>query len=357
MIDTTAFLKQMISAPGLSGHEAPVRKLIENAWRPLTHELNVSRLGSLHGLRRGAAAQPRPSVLLAAHMDAIGLMVTGLRGEWLRVAAVGGVDGRVLPGQPVLVHASRGPAGRQDLPAIIAMPVGNLLPPALKENPIPIEHLWVDTGLSESELKALVRVGDLVSFAQPPLETAGETLAGHTLDNRASIAALTVCLDLLQTRDHLWDVWAVATTQEEVGAWGAATSAFQLQPSLAVAIDVTWASGPGSSGYKTFPLGKGPTLAWGPDIHPKLYKAFEDLARRLEIPYVMEPAPTHTGTDAYTLQIAQEGIPCMVLGLPLRYMHTPVEMVALKDIARIGRLLAEFVAGLDANTMNTLTWD
>ena len=351
MTDIPAFLKQLMTAPGLSGHETPVRKLIESTWQPLTDELRVSRLGSLHGLRRGTGEAPRPSVLFAAHMDAIGLMVTGIEGEFLRITDVGGVDARVLPAQIVTVHA------REDLPGVVVQPAAHLLPQQYRQDPVPKEYLWVDVGLREQQVKRLVRVGDLISFSQPPLETSAETLTGHSLDNRASVAALTHSLDLLQGRDHIWDVWAVATSQEEVGGWGAATSAFHLRPALAVAIDVTFGSSPGSPSHQTFPLGKGPTLGWGPDVHPGLYKTFEEVAKRCEIPYSMEPMPRHSGTDAFTLQIAQEGIPCMVVSIPLRYMHTPVEMVSLKDVTRTGRLLAEFVAGLTVDFMDKLTWE
>jgi endoglucanase len=351
MIDLTEHLKKMITAPGLSGHENPIRRLISEAWQPLTDELTVSRLGSLHGLQRGAAADPRPGILIAAHMDAIGLMVTGIEGEFLRITQVGGVDGRILPGQLVTVH------GRQDLPGVVALPPNPLLPESARGATVPLDNLWVDVGLTADEVRKHVRVGSLVSFAQPPLDTAAETLAGHSLDNRASVAALTHCLELLQGRPHAWDVWAVASVQEEVGGWGAQTSAFGLRPALAIAVDVTFASGPGSPAHQSFPFGKGLTLGWGPDAHPGLYKALEATAKRLEIPYVMEPMPRHSGTDAFTLQVTQEGIPCAVVSIPLRYMHTPVEMVSLKDITRAGRLLAEFAASLEVDFIEKLSLD
>ena len=345
------FLKELISTSGLSGHEEAARRLIEPAWAPLTHELSTSRLGSLHGLRRGAGSEPRPSILLAAHMDAIGLMVTAIVDGYLRVTSVGGIDARVLPGQLVTVH------GREDLPGLIAPPSAHLLPAHINAGAAPLDHLLVDTGRLPEEVQQLVRPGDLVSFAQPPFETAGDTLVGHSLDNRASVAVVTVCLEELSKRPHLWDVWAVATTQEEVTLGGASTSGFALRPTLAVAIDVTFASGPGSPSHKTFPMGKGPTLLWGPNTHPALFKAFKELAERLEIPYALETAPRHSGTDGFALQVVAEGIPNMVIGIPLRYMHTPVEMVAIKDITRAGRLLAEFIAQLDENFMDKLTWE
>jgi endoglucanase len=350
------FLKELLSAPGLSGYEDPAAALIEQEWKPLVQEVRRSPLGSLHGLRAGTGKSPRPSVMICTHMDAIGLMVTSLVDGFLHVTAVGGVDGRVLPGQVVTVHAT-GAARPRDLPAVVAQPSARLLPPEIGENPVPLEHLLVDTGLPPSQVAGLVRVGDLVSYATQPVELAGEAIAGHSLDNRASVAALTACLEELQTRPHAWDVWAVATVQEEVGLMGAYTSAFGLRPTIALVVDVTWAKGPGASDWSTFPLGKGPTLCMGPNVHPALFKALKELADRLEIPYAQEYAPRHTGTDAYATQVTAEGIPSAVIGIPLRYMHTPVEIVALKDIGRAGRLLAEFIAGLGPDFMDKIGWE
>jgi endoglucanase len=352
MSDLQSFLKTLISLPGLSGHEGPVRRVIEQAWQPLVDLQSVSRLGSLHALKRGFGPEPRPNILLAAHMDAIGLMVTGQLEGLLRMIGIGGLDERVLPGQLVTVHGKKG-----DYPGVIVQPAGHLLPPKMGNGIASIEHLLVDVGLSPEEIKENIQVGDLISFAQEPMELGEGILAGHSLDNRASVAVITACLENLKGRQTSWDIWAVATVQEEVSLFGAFTSAFELRPSLAVAIDVTFASGPGSPETKTFPLGKGITLGWGPNIHPVLYRKFKELADRLEIPYKMEPLPTHSGTDAFGLQIAAEGTPTMVISIPLRYMHTPVEMVAMKDIERAGRLLAEFSAELTPEFSQELVWD
>jgi endoglucanase len=152
-------------------------------------------------------------------------------------------------------------------------------------------------------------------------------------------------------------MWAVATTQEEVGMVGAIGSTFELHPTIAIAVDVTFAKGPGASDWQTSSLGKGPTFCMGPNIHPAMFKAMKDLADKLEIPYGLEYSPLHTGTDGYAMQVAAEGVPTFVLGIPLRYMHTPVEMVAIKDIQRAGRLLAEFIAGLTPDFIEKITWD
>jgi endoglucanase len=155
----------------------------------------------------------------------------------------------------------------------------------------------------------------------------------------------------------VWDVWAVATVLEEISYGGAITSAFQLHPSLCLTIDVTFGSEPGSPSHLTFPLGKGPTIGWGPVVHPYLHKTIKELAERLEIPVTTEPTSRYSGTDADAMVMVAEGIPNLVIGIPLRYMHTPVEMVAVKDVSRAGRLAAEFIAHLDEEFMQRLTWE
>jgi endoglucanase len=246
MTDISPFLKSLISAPGLSGHEGPVRDLIAATWEPLVDELSTSRLGSLHGLVRGDGPEPRPRILIATHMDAIGLLVTVNKGGLLRFTRVGGVDHRILPGTRVLVH------GREPLPGVVVMPPVHLLPPEYAKKPVSMEYLFVDTGLLPEEVEKLVRPGDLISFDQQPMELTGEAISGHSLDNRASVAAATVCLQELQHIRHAWDVWTVATIQEEVTLGGALTSTFDIRPQLAVAGDVTFAKGPGATDFRTF---------------------------------------------------------------------------------------------------------
>jgi endoglucanase len=354
-MELTPFLKSLLSTSGLSAYEAPAARIIEEAWRPLVDEMRFSKIGSLEALKKGTAANP-PKIMLAAHMDAIGMMVTQNIDGFLRVTGIGGVDARVLPGTPVTIHAT-GSGEVEELPGVVVQPSSRLLPAAMSDSPVPMDHLFIETGLLPKEVAAKVQIGDLVSYATEPVELAGEVLSGHTLDNRASVAVVTVALDELKKKAHAWDVWAVATAQEEVSLGGAFTSAHSLRPDLAVAIDVTFAKGPGANDWGTFALGKGPTLGFGPNLHPFLFKKFEELAKNLEIPYQTEVIPRHSGTDAYAMQVSAEGIPTMVIGIPLRYMHTPVEVVALKDIQRAGRLLAEFIAALEVDFVEKIVWE
>ena len=362
MTDILPFLKSMISTSGLSGYETSVAKIIADTWRPLVDELSISRVGSLHGLKRGNSAvsaknvanAKRPAILIAAHMDAIGMMVSKVSAGFLHITKIGGIDVRVLPGASVTVHASSG----EELPGVVVMPSARLLPEDVKAGEVlEIDYLLVDTGLTPREVERKVKVGDLVSFANEPMELADEVISGHTLDNRASVAALTLCLEELQSKNRAWDVWAVATVQEETSYLGAYTSAFELRPQIAVAVDGTFAAGPGASGWRTHPMGKGVGICMGPNMHPYLHKQLTDLATKLEIPWFLDVTSSHSGTDAYPLQVSAEGIPTALLEFPLRYMHTPVEAVSLKDIRRVGRLLAEFIASLEADFARSITWD
>jgi tetrahedral aminopeptidase len=354
MTDILPFLKSLISVSGLSGYEAPVAKLIEEKWRLLADETSISRVGSLHGFKKGTGNPPRPSVMIATHMDAIGMRVSKIVDGFLHITNVGGIDVRVLPGAVVTVHATE---NDEELPAVVVMPPAQFLPESVGEGFATINDLLVDTGLTPREVEKKVRVGDLVSFANEPFELAGEVISGHTVDNRASVAALTVCLEELQNKPHVWDVWAVATVQEETTYLGAYSSAFALRPQIAIIVDTTFAKGPGANDWQTFPMGKGVALCIGPNMHPFLHKKLEELAERLEIPWFLEVAPIHSGTDAFAVQITAEGIPTALIEIPIRYMHTPVESVAVKDIQRAGRLLAEFVASLDANFLETIIWE
>ena len=353
MTDILLFLKSMISTSGISGHETPVAKIIEDKWRTLVDETSISRVGSLHGLKKGSGKGKRPSVMIATHMDAIGMMVSSIEDGFLHITNVGGIDVRVLPGAQVTVHASSG----DELPAVIAMPPARFLPEKEGHGVVAIKHLLVDTGLTQREVERKVRVGDLVSFANEPLDLAGDVISGHTLDNRASVAALTICLEELQGKSHVWDVWAVATVQEETSFLGAYTSAFQLRPDIAIAVDGTFAKGPGANDWQTHPMGKGVGLCIGPNMHPFLHEKLKEVADKFEIPWFLDVTPAHSGTDAYPMQTTMEGIPTALVEYPLRYMHTTVESVAVKDLQRVGRLLAEFIASLDENFVETIVWE
>jgi endoglucanase len=342
-METIPLLKQLSDAPGLSGHETAVRDLIHELWAPLVEDLRQDGLGSVIGLRPGTGPQPRPQMMLAAHMDEIGLIVQGIDQGLLRISRIGGTDLRVLPGLEVVVHA------RKDLPGIVGMRPPHVMSADERGKPVPWDQLFVDVGLPEEEVKDLVRVGDVISFHRSLIELKGGLVAGKAIDNRASVAGVTLALEHLRQTTHAWDVVAVATVQEEVGLHGAITSAYGVAPTLAVAVDVTFAKQAGASDNQSFPIGEGPTIGVGPNFHPQVVERLKQTADAHEVPYHIEPAPGRSGTDAWAIQVSREGIPTGLVSIPIRYMHQPVETVAVKDIERVGRLLAAFAVDLEAD--------
>lgn len=343
MESTFELLKAFTEAPGPSGRENVVCDAIAARWTPLADEIRVDAMGSLIALQRGNGPEPRPAVMAAAHMDEIGLIVTGIEGDFLRAHSLGGIDRRVLLGLDVVVH------GKRDLPGIIGSRPPHVLTAAEREKIIAWEEVYVDTGLPGDELASLVVVGDHITFDRELLALKNERIAGKALDNRASVVAVTLALQALRARDHAWDFYAVATVQEEVGVKGAITSAYGLAPEIAIALDVTFAPQHDDDGPGTFALGKGPTIAGGPNFHPQVVERLQAAAKAEEIPNQFEAVPGSSGTDAWGIQVAREGIPTGLIEIPLRYMHQPVETGALPDIERAGRLLAGFIARLEAD--------
>jgi putative aminopeptidase FrvX len=349
-MDLSALLKKLSEAHGISAYEAPVREIVREEFARHSHEVRVTKMGSVVGVRHGSGTAPRRKVMLSAHMDEIGLMVTGIEKGFLRIAKVAGSDARVMLGQEVVVH------GKRELPGIVGSRPPHVLPPDERDRVLPFDQLFVDVGLPEAQVKRLVRVGDLISIRREAFELKGGLFSGKALDDRASVAAVAVCLEALASLQHKWDVLGVASVQEETTFLGAATSAHGLQPDVAIAIDVTFGDQTGVPDAHTVGMGKGPAIGIGPNFHPKLVETLADTAIKLEMPYQMEPTPGASGTDAWPIQVAREGIPTALLSIPLRYMHTPVETVSLKDIERTGKLMAEFIAHLDDEFLKTLTF-
>lgn len=352
-MDTFKTLQALTEIPGPSGLEDAVAAAIETMWQPYVDTFTRDRVGNLIARKNGKGAEPRRTILLAAHMDEIGLMVAHIESYngngFLRVTNVGGIDVRHLYGQIVVVH------GRSPLKGVIGSLPNAMLPEEKRSKPFGYEELVVDVGMTLEEVEAQISVGDFISFYQPLRKLQNGRVTGKALDNRASVTAVSICLEYLQGRDHSWDVLAVATAQEETRLLGAYASAHSQQPDAAIAIDVTFGKGPGATETNTFELNDGPVIDIGPNVHPGMYNALKDAASSLEMRVDTGTHDRGSGTDAFGLQVARSGIPTGIVSIPLRYMHTTVEAIALKDVERAGRLLGEFIARLDDEFLNKLS--
>ncbi|NOY81252.1 MAG: M42 family metallopeptidase [Kiritimatiellaeota bacterium] len=350
-MDPSVLLKELSEAAGVSGYEHRVRELVLAAFEPVADEIRTDAMGNLIALKRGRGERSPGRIMLAGHMDEIGLIVTAREKGFLRFTQVGGFDIRTLPGQKVTVH------GRRDLPGVIGCRPPHVVAPADRNRPVPMDQLFVDVGLSEAEIESLVRVGDLVTLRRPFTKLLNGRVCGKAFDDRVAVVAIAICLEALQDLRHTWDVYGVATVQEEVGLRGATTGTFGIAPDVGIAIDVGFAKQPGVSAPNQIEIDKGPALAFGPNIHPALFREIKQTANDLEIPVQVEVAPRGTGTDANAMQITREGIPTALLSIPERNMHTPIETLCMKDVTRTGRLLAHFIARMGDDFLDQLTWD
>ncbi len=343
-MDVLKFLSTASLAHGVSGFEfMNIYDVVKDAMSPLVNEIETDALGNIVGIKHGEGSRPRPSVMLAAHMDEVGLIVTKIEeGGFLRFSQMGGVDPRTLPAHEVIVY------GKKPLTGVIGVKPPHLTSREEAKKAYKMEELFIDTGLPEKEVRDLINVGDIITFKRQPSKMMGDVFSGKSLDDRAGIAVILICLNELKRYRVNADVFAIATTQEEVGLRGAAVSSYKVKPDIGIAIDVCHAETPGVPEWRTSSMGKGPALAQGGNIHPKVYFALKEAAKQLGIDVQEEVAPAATGTDAWAIQVAGSGVATGLVSIPLRYMHTSVETVALGDVEKSGKLLARFIASVDA---------
>ncbi len=337
------FLVRLSEAQGISGYEDTVRETAREEFAKYADDIRVDTMGNLIALKRGERTPQTPhrSIMLAGHMDEIGLLVTKLERGFLRFATVGGFDLRVLPGQEVIVH------GRENLEGVVSMRFSLAQSEEERRKVVPLAELFIDVGRTERELAELVRVGDVITLSRTVTELANDLLCGKAFDDRAAVACIANCLEHLTSMRHTWDVHAVGTVQEEVGLKGALTSAFGIAPDIGIALDVGHGDMLGVSEVDTVEVGGGPAIGLGPNIHPLMHSRLVETAKSYEIAYQIDPIPGGSGTDAWAMQVTREGIPTALLSIPLRYMHTTVETLSVKDLERTGWLLALFISNLD----------
>jgi len=331
------------SLPGVPGHEDAVARELLRSFRGVADRVERDRMGSVYAWIEGTAPAPRPRALLAAHMDKIGFLVKAIvPGGFLRLSEVGGFDCRTLPGKEVVIHC------KPPIAALFGTRPPHLQKHGDQERTIALEDLYLDTGRPEREVRRRVSIGDMVTLRQPPIELLGDRLAAPGMDDRAGVVVMLRTLELLRANRPAWDVVAVATVEEEFGLYclGARTATENLTPDLGIAIDVSHGDMPGAREGDTVPLGSGPALGIGGNIHPGVLEDLKRSAKSLSLPYRIEACPMSSGTDAMDIQIASQGVPTAVVGIPCRYMHTGVETVEPRDVDRCAHLLAHYLAQL-----------
>ena len=342
------FLKQLVETPSPTGFEEPVAALVRERLGTVADEVSTDTMGSVSAVLSGTD-EAAPSLMLAAHMDEIGLMVTYISPEgFLSVASLGGVDAAILPGMRVDVHTAAGP-----LRGIVGRKPIHLIEPDERKAVTPLSGLVIDLGLKPKRVKKLVSVGDPITFAVG-FERFGDGMAvSKCFDDKCGVwVACRVMEKLAAAGRAAGDFIAVATTQEEIGTRGAMTSAHAMNPDVALAFDVTHATdypGIDATKYGKIVCGAGPVIARGPNINPVVFERLVAAAKAEGIPYQLEAEPSVTGTDARAIQVTRAGIPTGLISVPLRYMHTPTEVVCLDDLQATVRLIVRFARDLSAD--------
>lgn len=339
------FLKSLVETPSPTGSEEAAAQLVRDRLADTADEIRTDTMGSVHAILEGTGNAP--SLMLAAHMDEVGLMVTYISDEgFLSVAAVGGVDAAILPGMRVDVHTLSG-----TLRGIVGRKPIHLIEADERKNVTPLSKLVIDLGLPGKEVKDIVRIGDKITYGVG-FERFGRSMAvSRGFDDKCGVwIACRVMENLKKAGRARGTFIAAATVQEEIGTRGAMTSAYGVNPDVALAFDVTHATdypGIDKTKYGDIVCGQGPVIARGPNINPLVFERLVAAAEEEGIDYQLEAEPSVTGTDARAIQVTRSGIPTGLISVPLRYMHTPTEVISLKDLTSTVRLITRFALNLD----------
>ncbi|MEW6750729.1 MAG: M42 family metallopeptidase [Candidatus Latescibacterota bacterium] len=347
--ESRAFLEALLARPSPSGYEGPVRQV----WRE-EMERHAERVETdVHGNAIATLnVQGTPRVMLAGHMDELGFQVAHITDTgFVHFNTIGGFDVGIIPGRKVRIHARGG-----EVLGVLGKRAVHLMTEEERGKVPKVHELWIDIGAADGEAaRKVVEIGDPVTYDAGFEVLRGDLAVARGFDDRmgAFVAGETLRRASKSKEPLGAALFAVATVQEEVGLRGARTSAFGIDPLVGIAVDVTHASDyPDADKRRSgdIRLGKGPVIARGANISPVVFEMLVEAAKREKIPYQVDATPGGTGTDANAIQISRSGVATGLVSVPLRYMHTPVEVLSLADLDNASRLLAAFVQAVDENT-------
>ena len=332
-------LQALSALTGPSGFERPVAEAAVELMRPFVDEANIDRFGNAVGVRLcGKPGAPR--LLLDAHLDEIGLIVTGIEEGFLRFRSIGGVDPRMLPDREVTVLTE------PPLFGVVACLPPHVLSKEDMKKAIPIDQLYIDVGMDQESAERAIPVGTPISFRGGAAPLGEKELCGKSLDDRSCFVTLLRAAELLKDKPLDVDLYLMGSTREEVSGAGAKVGTYGIKPDYCVAVDVTHGKTPDGPKDRSCALFGGPAIGVGPNMTRWMTQRMVDKAKEQDIPYQLEIMSGHTGTNGWGMQVTREGVATSVVSLPLKYMHSPIEVIALEDMELVARLLAAFAENL-----------
>jgi endoglucanase len=338
--ESLKFLEKLLDAPSPSGYEQPAQRVFREYVAPFCDELTTDVMGNVFGLIRGRG-KDLPRVMIVGHTDEIGLQVKYIDDKgFLYFAAVGGVDAHLTPGKRVNVHTAEGP-----LAGVIGKKPIHLMDNKDRETVVKLETQYIDIGAKDKkEAQKLVRVGDPVTFGSEFIRLHGDRVASRGFDDKAGCFVVAEVLRLVAAAGNKLavDLYGVSSVQEEIGLRGGTTSCYTVNPDVGICVEVDFATDQPDVEKKhngEVALGKGPILARGANINPRLLDLLSTAAEKEKISIQHTASPRATGTDANVMQISRGGVATALVKVPLRYMHTPVETVSLSDLEDAARLI------------------
>lgn len=343
-----SILKKLIETPSPSGFERPIQSLIREEINEYVDDVKTDVMGNLIGVRKGRG---KPKIMLMAHCDEIGLMVSHISKEgFLYFLPIGTVDDHITPGERVVIHSRNGPV----LGAIGRKPVC-LLKTEEREKVMPIKQQWIDIGAeSKEDAENMVSIGDPATFAADFQRIGSkDIIVSRGLDDKLGIFVLIETLRKLSERgEHEAAVFGVSTVQEEVGLRGASAAAYQINAHAALIMDIGFTSDTPDTALEKQDLGdtrigKGPILDKGANNNPILYQLLLDTAKEKNIPVQLRAAPMPIANEAKVVQLSRRGVATVSLNIPARYTHTPSEVASLRDIEYTSELVTQTIFKLN----------
>ncbi len=341
--ESLTFLKKLLSTPSPSGFEPKIQKVCKDYATPYVDKIYKDVHGNQFHVKN---PKGKLRIMLAGHVDEIALMVNHIDSKgFLGFMAIGGVDPSVLDGQRVQIHTEKGA-----LPGVIGRRAIHLTDLADRGKGMKMHQMWIDIGArSKNEAEKHVAIGDPATMNVTHLELMNGRMVARAMDDRIGAFVVLEVMRLIANKKIECAVYGVTTVQEEIGLRGATTSAYGCDPHAAIAVDVSHATDHpdvDSKRHGYFELDGGPMVSRGPNINPKIAKQLFAIAKKRKIPVQAEAAPRGTGTDANAIQLSRGGVATGLVSIPNRYMHSPVEMVSLKDAENCAKLISEWILTL-----------